>query len=35
MSKKQESYVFWLAVILSVIGILAVVVLALNAIGLF
>jgi len=35
MSKKQESYVFWLAVILSVIGILAVVVLALNAIDLF
>ena len=35
MSKKQETFIYWLAIILSVIGIIAVVVLALHALGLF
>ncbi len=32
--KKDDSWVFWLAIVLSVIGIIAVIILALHALGL-
>lgn len=33
--KNKEDWIFWLALILSIIGICAVIVLALHALGLF
>lgn len=34
MKKKEDVFIYWLAVVLSIIGIIAIVVLALHAVGL-
>lgn len=33
MSKKEEKFIFWLAVILSVVGVVAIVLMALRLLG--